>query len=481
MRGLASRGCRKTGGAALGAGHRTAATRQGRAVRNRLLRVSGALLLALLSTFMHLGRAAAAEHESGTPVPWIPEVPVQEDRSAAPVSSDVSPSGVTEAAIPAPAPREDAPANGTPGAPAEPTPQPDPPEEAMLEAQPTEEPLPDGQPSTEPTQESQPTETAIPETQPTTEPTDPALDGDPSAEAIVAPQPSPEPSAPVIEAQLPEPTEPIADGQPPAEPVATTPAPEVTKESSAASSATASAETGHRAEAQPPSATTMHAPPQASVASPPPAPLAGTVVVARPVPSESSIGEARMRDGAGGPAAVDRHLQFEQSAIAVSASVAAFAAPRVPTQVTVAIVFGKAGSGWAGAVIFNVWLRRQLRERRISQRQLAHMSGVDHSTISRLIGGARTPSLETATKIARALRVPEEEIGRELGFARGRPPLPLQRVESALRGDDELDESDIRALMDAYLARRRRHQLRAVGTDGASLRPPVESRADSPA
>ncbi|HET9416394.1 MAG TPA: helix-turn-helix transcriptional regulator [Candidatus Limnocylindria bacterium] len=190
---------------------------------------------------------------------------------------------------------------------------------------------------------------------------------------------------------------------------------------------------------------------------------------------------ARIRDGADGPAGVDRHLRFEQPAIAVSASVAAFAAPRVPTQVTVAIVFGKAGSGWAGVVVFNVWLRRQLRERRISQRQLAHMSGVDHSTISRLIGGGRTPSLETATKIARALRVPEEDIGRELGFTRERPPLPLQRVESALRGDDELDESDIRALMDAYLARRRRHHLRAVGTDGASRRPTMGSSADSSA
>jgi transcriptional regulator with XRE-family HTH domain len=174
-------------------------------------------------------------------------------------------------------------------------------------------------------------------------------------------------------------------------------------------------------------------------------------------------------------------VQFEEPAIAVSASVVAFAAPRVPSQVTVAVVFAKAGSGWAGAIVFNVWLRRQLRERRISQRQLAHMSGVDHSTISRLIGGGRTPSLETATKIAVALRVPEEDIGRELGFTRERPPIPLQRVESALRGDDELDEGDIRALMDAYLARRRRHHLRAVGSDGASRPPPMDSNGDSPA
>ena len=40
----------------------------------------------------------------------------------------------------------------------------------------------------------------------------------------------------------------------------------------------------------------------------------------------------------------------------------------------------------------------------MSQRQLALQSGVDHSTISRLIKGDRMPSLGTATKLARGLR-----------------------------------------------------------------------------
>ena len=40
----------------------------------------------------------------------------------------------------------------------------------------------------------------------------------------------------------------------------------------------------------------------------------------------------------------------------------------------------------------------------MSQRQLAQQSGVDHSTISRLIRGDRMPSLGTATKLARGLR-----------------------------------------------------------------------------
>jgi transcriptional regulator with XRE-family HTH domain len=444
--------------------------------------VSGALLLTLLSTFMHLGRAAAAEHEGGTAAPAMAEVPMQEDALAAPVSPDAPPSSATESDTPAASPLQDATGDGMPAEPAEPTPQPDPPAAAILEPQPTWEPLPEGPPPpTEPTQEPQPTGAALPETQPTTEPTEPVLDGQPSAEPIVDPQASPEPSEPVLEAQLPEPTAPALEEQPPAGPVTAAPAPEVTEESSGASNAPASNETGHHDEAQPRSATTMPAPPQASVVTPPPAEPTGTEPVELPVQAEPPNGLVRIPDASDDLARFDRFLRFEEPAMAVSASVVAFAAPRVPTQVTVAIVFGKAGSGWAGAVVFNVWLRRQLRERRISQRQLAHMSGVDHSTISRLIGAGRTPSLETATKIARALRVPEEDIGRELGFTRERPPLPLQRVESALRGDDELDESDVRVLMDAYLARRRRHHLRAVGSDGASQRPPMASSADSPA
>src|SRR6185369_14532156 len=53
---------------------------------------------------------------------------------------------------------------------------------------------------------------------------------------------------------------------------------------------------------------------------------------------------------------------------------------------------------------FNEWLRAQLKAKKMSQRQLAQQSGVDHSTISRLVRGDRMPSLGTATKLARGLR-----------------------------------------------------------------------------
>jgi transcriptional regulator with XRE-family HTH domain len=157
------------------------------------------------------------------------------------------------------------------------------------------------------------------------------------------------------------------------------------------------------------------------------------------------------------------------------------ASPRIPTTVSVALEFGKAGHGWAGAIVFNVWLRRQLRARRMSQRQLAYLSGVDHSTISRLVAGDRTPSLDTAAKLARALRVPVEDIGADLGFEAVPPALPISRVEAALRGDAELDETDVRELMEEYIARRRRFRLKVVEAAPFGRGSPAAPGPDPPA
>ena len=106
---------------------------------------------------------------------------------------------------------------------------------------------------------------------------------------------------------------------------------------------------------------------------------------------------------------------------------------------------------------FNAWLRGRLKEKRMSQRQLALQSGVDHSTISRLIKGDRMPSLRTATKLARVLRDIHDEADAQAYFtSMSRVVLPTTRVEYALRGDDALTEADVHELMQAYIARRTR-------------------------
>ena len=107
---------------------------------------------------------------------------------------------------------------------------------------------------------------------------------------------------------------------------------------------------------------------------------------------------------------------------------------------------------------FNEWLRAQLKAKRMSQRQLAQQAGVDHSTISRLIRGDRTPSLGTATKLARGLREIRDDADSPAYFGQvnGTNTNPTARVEYALRADDLLSDVHVRQVMDYYLAVRAR-------------------------
>jgi transcriptional regulator with XRE-family HTH domain len=170
----------------------------------------------------------------------------------------------------------------------------------------------------------------------------------------------------------------------------------------------------------------------------------------------------------GGPD-VPAHTMAFHSVVAAGAGLAAGLAVtnHAPSSVAVAIEFGRAGGGWAGAIVFNVWLRRQMRERRISQRQLGILAGVDHSSISRLLRHDRRPSLTTATKLAGALRqVQGDQAEPDTADYFERTPeetvFPARRVELALRADELLDDEQVRRLMNIYLDARRRHQ--ALGT-----------------
>lgn len=80
-------------------------------------------------------------------------------------------------------------------------------------------------------------------------------------------------------------------------------------------------------------------------------------------------------------------------------------------------------------------VRAGLEERRISQRQLAHRSGVHHSTISRLLQGSRRPSHQTAARLTTVLF--------------GSPMNPAA-LAAFLRRDPHLDERDIARIVDLY-------------------------------
>jgi len=113
---------------------------------------------------------------------------------------------------------------------------------------------------------------------------------------------------------------------------------------------------------------------------------------------------------------------------------------------------------------FNEWLRTQLKAKKMSQRQLAQQSGVDHSTISRLIRGDRMPSLGTATKLARGLRELREDADttQYLGVVGSANMNPTARVEYSLRADELLSEAQVRQIMEYYLAVRMRRYGRAI-------------------
>jgi transcriptional regulator with XRE-family HTH domain len=118
---------------------------------------------------------------------------------------------------------------------------------------------------------------------------------------------------------------------------------------------------------------------------------------------------------------------------------------------------------------FNEWLRAQLKAKKMSQRQLAQQSGVDHSTISRLIRGDRTPSLATATALARGLRELRDDgdMPVYLGVVASGATNPLARVEYALRSDEYLTEPQVRQIMEYYIAvRTRRMPGRGSGDGG---------------
>lgn len=120
----------------------------------------------------------------------------------------------------------------------------------------------------------------------------------------------------------------------------------------------------------------------------------------------------------------------------------------------------------SGRRAFNRWLQVQLKARKLSQRQLAQKSGVDHSTISRLMRGDRVPSLRTATMLAHGLGM--AQLGGLQDHNLGRRGSPTASVEYALRSDDLLNETGVREIMNVYLAARLR-RLASVSTPDSTL------------
>lgn len=65
---------------------------------------------------------------------------------------------------------------------------------------------------------------------------------------------------------------------------------------------------------------------------------------------------------------------------------------------------------------FSEWLESVMREQGVSQSELARMSGVTRSAINGILRGARGPGVDLCNGIARALKIPPEEVLRAAGL-----------------------------------------------------------------
>jgi transcriptional regulator with XRE-family HTH domain len=145
----------------------------------------------------------------------------------------------------------------------------------------------------------------------------------------------------------------------------------------------------------------------------------------------------------------------------------------IEEQTPRAVVDFEMGPPESGRLAFNQWLQAELKSRKLTQRQLAQKSGVDHSTISRLTRGDQMPSLRIATLLASRLGM-AKGLGRLDDQRLGRTGSRAARVEYALRSDDLLSEIEVREIMNVYLAARLR-RLRRVATQA-----PMEATGTTP-
>jgi transcriptional regulator with XRE-family HTH domain len=106
---------------------------------------------------------------------------------------------------------------------------------------------------------------------------------------------------------------------------------------------------------------------------------------------------------------------------------------------------------------FGVTLKRFREARRVSQSKLAECAGFDHSYVSRLESGARTPTRDAVEQLSKALEledIQQDELLASAGF------LPRE-VSSLLSGEPEITEV-LGLLQNAHVPEAYRDSMRGV-------------------
>lgn len=80
------------------------------------------------------------------------------------------------------------------------------------------------------------------------------------------------------------------------------------------------------------------------------------------------------------------------------------------------------------------WFQSQLADRRLSQRKLAQLMGVDPGAVSLMINGKRRMTMEEAAEIARLLHVDVTEVMTKAGVSAPKTAAPV-----SVRGDWEAE------------------------------------------
>lgn len=68
------------------------------------------------------------------------------------------------------------------------------------------------------------------------------------------------------------------------------------------------------------------------------------------------------------------------------------------------------------SIAFGDWLQRELSNRGWDQAELSRRSGISSAQISRIVTGGRRPGKDSIDGIARALRLPPEDVMRQAGI-----------------------------------------------------------------
>jgi transcriptional regulator with XRE-family HTH domain len=76
------------------------------------------------------------------------------------------------------------------------------------------------------------------------------------------------------------------------------------------------------------------------------------------------------------------------------------------------------------------WLQKEIAEQRLTATELAHRADLYPSTVTRLLNFERDATPDTLAAIARALKIPAEEIFRRAGLL---PDLPAPEDDATLR------------------------------------------------